>query len=758
MNGTMTAPVLESVEGGRIALQSVKVDAKIENLLCQVTVKQSYRNLEKVNIEAVYTFPLPLDAVLLDMTIKTKSRELKGVVVEKSEAEDRYEDAITDGDTAIMLEQIDPGLYTMNVGNLQPKESIDISFTYAELFKWQDNSIRFFFPTTVAPRYGSPASMEIEDHQVPEHDLTHENFFSMKLSISGMLSKAAVESPSHKIVFRTLDDHIFVTVQDAQAAMDRDFILNISMDTDEKSAAHVEPDGDGYVALASFYPKFSFMNHIEPRCITIVMDCSGSMVGDSIAQSRKALYKILRLLRPQDMFNIVCFGSTYHKLFPCPTSANSSNIRKAEALLSVLDADMGGTEIGQAIDAAIEEDAPRQLSREILLLTDGEVWDWETVTARVAKSGVRFFTVGVGSSVTESFVQTLANVTGGACELVSPNEAMAEKIVRHFKRIYSPRVKNVKINWPIQVQESFPKQMRSLYDGDTVHVFGRSEMRPEGDVELQADLENGKKFSQRVSLDFMTDNQLPSDLPGITSRMAAACQMREVDSPEEISDLGVKYQLISSYTNYIAVDVKDDEDKAKDLPALRKTPQMLSAGWGGVGSVAQEVDACYSSPDPVPPPAEKTVVFSSIFEPELLDISLSAPLKVPHLRSKYSKKKDEEQTLDFFIDQLNQIQFDRFEIDTCFTSIDDLKAKMLPDRLFEDLEDLIIDVDEEETVVITFLYLLSQHERVKKRLLRSAKRLHEKAYKQLPVINQGIKYRVQIIIENFFKKESGMMK
>ncbi len=101
-------------------LQSVNVEAKIENLLCEVTIKQVYSNLEKINIEAVYTFPLPLSAALLDMTIKTGTRELKGVVIEKTEAEDRYEDAVTDGDTAIMLEQVDPGLYTMNVGNLQP--------------------------------------------------------------------------------------------------------------------------------------------------------------------------------------------------------------------------------------------------------------------------------------------------------------------------------------------------------------------------------------------------------------------------------------------------------------------------------------------------------------------------------------------------------------------------------------------------------------------------------------------------------------
>ena len=56
----MYAPILEPVGDAKVALQSVNVEAEIENLLCEVTIKQVYSNLEKVNIEAVYTFPLPL--------------------------------------------------------------------------------------------------------------------------------------------------------------------------------------------------------------------------------------------------------------------------------------------------------------------------------------------------------------------------------------------------------------------------------------------------------------------------------------------------------------------------------------------------------------------------------------------------------------------------------------------------------------------------------------------------------------------------
>jgi len=220
-------------------------------------------------------------------------------VIEKSGAEDRYEDAITEGDTAIMLEQIEPGLYAMNVGNLQPEDEIDISITYSELYNWKDNSLRFFLPTTIAPRYGDPESVRIQPHQIPEYDLMTDNPFSLKLTVLGKLADAFFHSPSHLIQITKDSDKTVISLKDGRGLMDRDFILNIVLESEKKDFALFGRDGDGYVTLASFYPKFPDVREKAPRDINIIVDCSGSMAGDSIAQARKALYEIIDLLRPE---------------------------------------------------------------------------------------------------------------------------------------------------------------------------------------------------------------------------------------------------------------------------------------------------------------------------------------------------------------------------------------------------------------------------------------------------------------------------
>ncbi|MGB9498964.1 MAG: VIT domain-containing protein [Dissulfuribacterales bacterium] len=118
---------LQTTAGENIVLQSVNVEVAFSNLLCETSMTQVYQNQGKKPIEAVYTFPLASNAVLLDLKVTIGNRELQGKVVEKASAEEQYEDAITDGDSAIMLEQLHPCLYTMNVGNLMAETFADIS-------------------------------------------------------------------------------------------------------------------------------------------------------------------------------------------------------------------------------------------------------------------------------------------------------------------------------------------------------------------------------------------------------------------------------------------------------------------------------------------------------------------------------------------------------------------------------------------------------------------------------------------------------
>ena len=607
----LSAPELRVRGQARVVLQGVEVEARLQDLVSEVEICQTYRTLEQRNIEAVYTFALPLDAVLLELVVHLGERKLRGHVVEKTEAEERYENAITDGDSVVMLERAADGVYTMNVGNLMAGETARVRFRYALLQQWQDDTLRFLLPTVIAPRYGSAARAGLAPHQEPDTDTTGdvENRFRLRVKVTGLLRQAEFDCPTHRVTTERGEESTVISLADGSAVMDRDFVLNFRLDQAGSASATVSRDRDGYVALASFNPRFPVRMDDAPRSLKVVIDCSGSMMGDSIGQARRAFMRILDSLRPQDCFNIVVFGSTARALFPTGREATGPNLIRARKFARQMDADMGGTEIAPALNLAYRLTMPAGKPRgDVLLITDGEFWNDAVVTEDARASGHRVFTVGVGSAVAEAGLRELADATGGACELVAPTEEMAGHVYRHFQRIYLPRAERVSLSWPAEPEEVESRRLNAVFSGDTVHVFARFRERPEGTVTLRAELTGGRRVELATDIRALESGEADAGLSTL-ARLGAAAKLRGLTArlidngePEEHEDvraraveLATAYQLVSEVSNYLVLHVRADDEKAVDLPDLRKVRQTVAAGWHGLGSVAMGAPVAYST-------------------------------------------------------------------------------------------------------------------------------------------------------------------
>jgi Ca-activated chloride channel homolog len=585
---TRANTALESTSGESAVLKQVQVQAHINDLLAEVTVDQQYHNPHGTNIEAVYTFPLPLDAILLDFEIEIGGKKLAGKVVEKYDAERRYEDAIVGGDTAILLEQSQPGLYTASVGNILPDEVVIIRFCYGVQLRWNAETVRFMIPTAIAPRYGDAAAAGLRQHQVPEYAFDAERSFSLALKVTGILSAAKFTCPTHSVKVAPEGEGVAIDVV-GTPAMDRDFALEARASSVEASGALCAPDHGGWVALASFRPEVPDTEYFEPRCVKIVVDCSGSMGGDSIAQARIAIDRILDDLRDGDLFEIICFGSGQHALFGSGIPVSDMSLGRAHDFVRTLDANMGGTEIHAALAAAYGVPTEAGVNCDLLLITDGEIWNGEGVVWDAKRSKHRIFTIGVGSAVAEPFVRELAEATGGACELVSPKEDMAERIHRHFQRMYAPRAKSATISWPISPTHTLPETIETVYGGDTVHAVAWFEEEPNGPVSLSIALADGRTISHKTEImPFRDVSPAPVDVDGKSStlaRMAAGRRLTAMTDTDAAKELAVRYQLMSPWTNYLVVHLRSEGEKSDDLPEILKVPQMLAAGSHGTGSV-----------------------------------------------------------------------------------------------------------------------------------------------------------------------------
>ena len=417
---------------------------------------------------------------------------------------------------------------------------------------------------------------------MPQSSLTVENQFSLRLEIYGALREAQFRCPSHEVDLAKSEDKIVISLQQTKVVMDRDFILSVKAPQATRSFALCGADGEGVAAIASFQPFFPGLQQPRPLNLAIVIDCSGSMQGDSIDQAKQALDGILDGLQPQDHITMIAFGNTTNRLFDRLLPCNKTNIAKAKRFAKQLSANMGGTEIGKALNDTYS--AISTESADIFLVTDGEVFSWESVVQAAKRSGHRIFTVGVGSAVSEAFVRGLAADTGGECELVSPREGMADRVIRHYERMRATRASRVAIHWPKGAIGIAPTESGAVFEGDTLIAcahFDQSSIS--GSVVLEVETEKGEVIRHELLLPMPPTTENPDRLSTI-ARLAASARMKEFDDRAGLA-IALHYRLVSPWTNWLVIDERSDKEKAEDLPSIRKVPQTMAAGSHGVGTV-----------------------------------------------------------------------------------------------------------------------------------------------------------------------------
>ena len=305
------------------------------------------------------------------------------------------------------------------------------------------------------------------------------------------------------------------------------------------------------------------------------------MAGDSIEQAQLALEEVTSTLRFGDTFNIIKFGSHHEALYNKPKIVNRKTLQEARKYVLGINADMGGTQLGDALYTAYESIE----QADILLITDGQVWGLDKLVAEAMDSGFRVFSVGVGSAVSEQLVRELALKTGGACELASPNEDMADVIVRQYDRIFQPPVKSIDITWPGKVIKQVPDKIASAFAGDTLHVFAELGSSTEEAIEVDVNYST-ISINLTVLKSNVADDRLLNRIP-----MMYAAEQVESLSKDEATEMAVQHGLISKYTSYSLV-CDDMKIEGADIPELVTIPNEVPAGWGGAGSV---VRACVSN-------------------------------------------------------------------------------------------------------------------------------------------------------------------
>jgi Ca-activated chloride channel family protein len=634
-----------------IPLQGVRIEACLTGLGSEVTVTQRYTNLETVDVEAVYVFPLEEGAAVCGFTARVGDRLIRGRVEEREKAFEVYDDAMAAGHGAFLLDQERPNIFTVSVGNLRPQQTIEIAITYVTLLTFAGAAVRLLIPTTVSPRYVPAGPPEVGqpdgEHVNPPAQETVPYGLTLTVEIRDT-NMTQIESPSHAIrtmphahgtIVTLANDQVdppspYVDSPSPYVALDRDFVLLMRPEDAHQPVAHVAREADGTLcAMVTFHPQ-PLSIPSRGNEVFFLLDCSGSMQGDSIAQAQRALALCVRALATHDSFNVVCFGSHFTSLWPAPRPYSQASLEEATQYIQQVQADLGGTEILAPLQHLLQMAPDPERPRQLLILTDGEVSNEADVIDLCARyaTTARVFAFGIGAGVSEHLVRGVARASHGAAEFIYPGERIEPKVLRMFGRVHTPAFKHVHIDWGGLEVEQAPAACPAVFGGDSLTVFGRlkgdtTDTVASGrslNVILHADAhtwevpmaleqaETGGPIPTLWARHRIRDLEGRHGAPLRGSTQAhrkadrSSAQGASGRSPDLV-ELGQRYGLLSSATSYVAVEERSVADQTTTQAVLRKVPIAITRGWHGRGSVlpamaaVRQVDMTLPTPASSPP-------------------------------------------------------------------------------------------------------------------------------------------------------------
>ena len=570
-----------------LPLKHTHVDAKISGYVARVSVVQTYQNPFPEPIETVYVFPLPENSAVDDMKFIIGDRTIESDIQERQQARETYEAAKAEGHTAALLEQERPNIFTQSVANIAPGEDIDVVITYVQNMSYDGGEYEWVFPMVVGPRFipGAPSegantgtgwakdTAIVGDASritppIVGGGMRSGHDISLALTVDAGFPIDSWSVPTHEVAVEESNDQLQLALAEKESLPNRDFVLRYSIAAAEPQATILaEKQGEeGFFTLIVQPPELEIEKLVGERELLFVVDVSGSMSGKPLAMCQDAMILSLRQLRPNDTFNIMTFSGGNQLLWPKPYPANDTNIKEAMEFVTGMRAG-GGTQINDAIKAALEPELESNRNRYVFFMTDGYVGDEERIL-NTTRSYVenkengrrRVFGFGVGSSVNTYLLDGLGDAGEGATVYSTNREDPARAVNRFYGLIDHPVIENITIDWGgMEVSEVVPEVIPDLFASRPFVLQGRYAGSGVANIVVSG-TKGGENIRLPLELTLPPDSVEHSLLATLWARAKVTELERDLWDGEEpsvleaIREIGLSYRIVTRETSFVAVD------------------------------------------------------------------------------------------------------------------------------------------------------------------------------------------------------------
>lgn len=576
-------------------LKDTEVTADIDGVIADIHVAQTYTNEGKNAINARYVFPASTKASVHGMTMQIGDKKITAKIKEKEEAKEEFTKAKNEGKSASLLEEERPNVFTMNVSNVMPGDTVVIDLHYSEMVDSTEGAYQFVFPTVTGPRYMSPShSKDASDNQWVETPYqkegeTPKGKYGITVNLAAGVPISDISCKSHDVsVNKSNDSTAQITLSNpGDYAGNRDFILNYKLtgqDIDCGLMLNQGPDSNFFMLMVQPPQRYEAKD-IPPRDYIFVLDVSGSMNGYPLDTAKELMKDLTANLRATDTFNVILFSGASSQMAPRSIPATAANVRHAMDFIDQEEGS-GGTELAPALEQALATPKADHVSRSIITITDGYIEGEKDIFDIISKNlnTANFFSFGIGDSVNRYLIDGIAKAGQGESFVVT-DPADAKTTAQNFSTyIQSPLLTDIKVSYDgFDTYDVEPQAIPTLFAQRPIVLYGKWKGEPGGTIHI-----TGKAGPQDFVKDIPVSQVTPIKSNQAISYLWARTRVENLTDyntgdnddavKKEITQIGLKYSMITPYTSFVAVieEVRNPNGSGQDVKQPLPLPKGVS--------------------------------------------------------------------------------------------------------------------------------------------------------------------------------------
>lgn len=576
-------------------LKETDVVTNISGTIAETYVTQTYTNEGDTPINASYVFPASTNVTVHGMTMQIGNNIVTAQIKEKEEAKQEFEQVKSEGKSTSLLEQKRSNVFTMDVANIMPGDTVDIKLHYTELISPTEGTYEFVFPTVVGPRYAEPEEAADTDTNgwVETPYLESGSDITSKYNITVNLATGVpitdLKSKSHDISINWNDNSSAqVTLSNPEDfAGNRDFILDYKLTGNEIESGLVLANGEteNFFMLTVQPPERYTPEDIPPREYIFVLDVSGSMNGYPLDTAKTLIRDLVSNLNETDKFNLILFSGASEQLSNKSLSANEENIKLAIDLIDKQEG-YGGTSLSPALESAINIPADENFARSIVVITDGYISGEQNIFDLISQNlgNTSFFSFGIGTSVNRYLIEGIAYAGAGESFVVTDSKDAAETADRFRTYIQSPILTDIKVTYDgFDVYDVEPAALPTLFAQKPIVLFGKYRGEAAGTITITGKT-GSQDYVQEISVSDIKTQTNNDAIRYLWARTRVERLMDygySKDNPkvkDEVTQLGLDYSMMTPYTSFIAVidTIRNPEGDASDVDQPNPLPLGVS--------------------------------------------------------------------------------------------------------------------------------------------------------------------------------------